>query len=76
VCDLGCGPGHVSRYLWERGVEVCGIDLSSELVERARRLNPGKFCISTNCGDRRFLSISTCFAAARWLTLFDQLVLK
>jgi SAM-dependent methyltransferase len=41
VCDLGCGPGHVSRYLWERGVEVCGIDLSSELVERARRLNPG-----------------------------------
>ena len=40
VGDLGCGPGHVSRYLWERGVEVCGIDLSSELVERARRLNP------------------------------------
>ncbi len=41
VCDLGCGPGHVSRYLWERGVEVCGIDLSSELVERACGLNPG-----------------------------------
>jgi SAM-dependent methyltransferase len=41
VCDLGCGPGHVGRYLWEQGVEVCGIDLSIELVERARRLNPG-----------------------------------
>jgi SAM-dependent methyltransferase len=40
VCDLGCGPGHVSRYLSELGVEVCGIDLSAELVERARRLNP------------------------------------
>jgi trans-aconitate methyltransferase len=20
VCDLGCGPGHVARYLHERGV--------------------------------------------------------
>jgi SAM-dependent methyltransferase len=41
VCDLGCGPGHVSRYLCQHGVEVCGIDLSNEMVERARRLNPG-----------------------------------
>jgi SAM-dependent methyltransferase len=41
VCDLGCGPGHVARYLHDRGVEICGIDLSEELVERARRLNPG-----------------------------------
>ena len=41
VCDLGCGPGHVARYLREHGAHVCGIDLSSELVERARRLNPG-----------------------------------
>ena len=36
VCDLGCGPGHVARYLWERGVQVCGIDLSSGLVDQAR----------------------------------------
>jgi SAM-dependent methyltransferase len=42
VCDLGCGPGHVARYLRNHGVsEVCGIDLSPELVERARGLNPG-----------------------------------
>jgi SAM-dependent methyltransferase len=41
VCDLGCGPGHVARYLWERGVQVCGIDLSPGLVDQARRLNPG-----------------------------------
>jgi SAM-dependent methyltransferase len=40
VCDLGCGPGHVARYLREHGVQVCGLDLSSELVERARQLNP------------------------------------
>lgn len=41
VCDMGCGPGHVARYLCELGVPVCGIDLSPALVERASRLNPG-----------------------------------
>jgi SAM-dependent methyltransferase len=41
VCDMGCGPGHVARYLHELGVQVCGIDLSPALVERASRLNPG-----------------------------------
>jgi ubiquinone/menaquinone biosynthesis C-methylase UbiE len=40
ACDMGCGPGHVARYLHERGVEVCGVDLSSAMVERARRLTP------------------------------------
>src|SRR5258708_38972909 len=38
---MGCGPGDVARYLRERGAQVCGIDLSSAMVERARRLNPG-----------------------------------
>lgn len=41
VCDLGCGPGHVARYLHEHGVEVCGVDLSPGLVQRALQLNPG-----------------------------------
>lgn len=40
VCDMGCGPAHVARYLHERGVKVIGIDLSPEMVEQARRLNP------------------------------------
>jgi SAM-dependent methyltransferase len=40
ACDMGCGPGHVARYLKERGVQVCGVDLSPEMVQCARRLNP------------------------------------
>jgi len=40
VCDLGCGPGQVARYLWERGVAACGMDLSPGMIERARQLNP------------------------------------
>ncbi|MFO0575934.1 MAG: class I SAM-dependent methyltransferase [Polyangia bacterium] len=41
ACDLGCGPGHVARYLHERGAPVCGVDLSPGMLEQARRLHPG-----------------------------------
>ena len=41
VCDLGCGPGHVARYLHEQGVHVIGVDLSSVMIDQGRRLNPG-----------------------------------
>jgi SAM-dependent methyltransferase len=41
ACDMGCGPGHVARYLRERGALVCGVDLSFQMVARARKLNPG-----------------------------------
>ena len=40
ICDLGCGPGHVARYLHEHGATVTGLDLSPAMVERARQLNP------------------------------------
>jgi SAM-dependent methyltransferase len=59
VCDLGCGPGQVARYLHERGVAVCGLDLSAGMVEQARQLNPGiPFCQ----GDMRSLDV----AAEAW----------
>lgn len=41
VCDLGCGPGHVARYLHERGVDAFGVDLSHGMVKQARQLTPG-----------------------------------
>jgi SAM-dependent methyltransferase len=41
ICDLGCGVGQVAGYLRSRGASVCGIDLSTEMVKQARRLNPG-----------------------------------
>ena len=40
VCDLGCGPGHVARYLSDVGVTVFGLDLSNGMLEQARKLNP------------------------------------
>ncbi|HZU45440.1 MAG TPA: class I SAM-dependent methyltransferase [Terriglobales bacterium] len=40
VCDMGCGPGHVARYLKDAGVSVFGLDVSREMLVHARQLNP------------------------------------
>jgi SAM-dependent methyltransferase len=40
VCDMGCGPGHVARYLRDAGASVFGLDLSTGMLEQARKLNP------------------------------------
>jgi SAM-dependent methyltransferase len=54
VCDLGCGPGQVARYLRDRGVAMCGVDLSPGMVERARELNPG---VEFRQGDMKALDV-------------------
>jgi len=54
VCDVGCGPGHVAAHLHQRGVTMDGIDLSSEMVARARRLYPD---IEFRQGDMRTLDV-------------------
>ena len=36
VLDAGCGPGLVSAALLEAGYRVVGVDLSREMIERAR----------------------------------------
>ncbi|MBB2949082.1 SAM-dependent methyltransferase [Actinoplanes lutulentus] len=41
VLDLGCGPGHLTGYLHERGADVSGVDLVPEFVEHARATHPG-----------------------------------
>jgi SAM-dependent methyltransferase len=38
--DVGCGPGHIGRYLSGRGMDIVGVDLSPAMIEIARRLNP------------------------------------
>ena len=40
ICDLGCGPGQIARYLHRKGVKTLGIDLSTNMVAEAQRLNP------------------------------------
>ena len=40
VCEIGCGPGQIARYLQDRGVQMCGLDLSPEMIKFASQLNP------------------------------------
>lgn len=40
VADVGCGPGYVTGYLHDAGVDAFGIDLSPEMVTIARRDHP------------------------------------
>jgi len=54
VADLGCGPGHIAKYLHEQTVDVVGIDLSPEMVLCAKRLCPG---LEFRVGDMRSLDL-------------------
>ena len=40
ICDMGCGPGQIARYLHRQGVQTLGVDLSPNMVAEAQRLNP------------------------------------
>ena len=56
VCDLCCGEGYVGRYLLDRGAgEVVGIDLSSELIDEAKRRAGGASALSYRVDDAQKL---------------------
>ena len=38
VLDVGCGPGHLARWLARRGCQVTGVDRGWRLIRIARRL--------------------------------------
>lgn len=40
VADLGCGPGRLTGYLADLGLDVFGIDLSPRMIELARQAHP------------------------------------
>jgi SAM-dependent methyltransferase len=40
LADVGCGPGHVTRYLAARHDDVIGVDLSPGMIEVARERAP------------------------------------
>ncbi len=40
ICDLGCGPGQIARYLHRQEVATLGVDLSPRMIAEAQRLNP------------------------------------
>jgi SAM-dependent methyltransferase len=67
VCDMGCGPGQIARFLHDLGNSVFGLDLSPRMVEQARRLNPDvSFCegnmMALDIPDRSLAGIAAFYA--------------
>ena len=69
VWDIGTGPGHVARYLHDRGVEASGLDLSDEMVAYARQLNPGMTFIQGT-----MLALPTGDASLAGITAFYSII--
>jgi SAM-dependent methyltransferase len=40
VWDFGCGPGQTTKYLYDLGVGISGMDLSEKMIEQARIIHP------------------------------------
>jgi ubiquinone/menaquinone biosynthesis C-methylase UbiE len=69
IVDVGCGPGHVARYLATRGAMVEGLDLSEAMVEEARVSHPG---LTFRAGDMFELPYDT--ASLRGIVAFYAIV--
>ncbi len=68
VLEVGCGPGHVGRFVAALGPRVIGLDLSEQTVRIAQRLNPHlRFIV----GDMRSLPLrdGACGALLAFYTL-------
>ena len=40
VIDVACGPGHIANIMAKSGARIVGVDLSSQMIERAKQLYP------------------------------------
>ncbi len=54
VVDLGCGSGILASILSQNGMEVVGIDISSDLLEIAQKKSPGSTFIHASLFDYEF----------------------
>ena len=68
ICDMGCGPGQIARYLFDHGVKTCGVDLSPAMVDSARKLHPdiqfqqGDMLALTNIADNSYGGIAAFYS--------------
>lgn len=61
ILEIGCGSGYLARYFVEAGYAYTGLDLAAEMLEIARRENPGVRFVQ---GDMRHVALPETFDAA------------
>lgn len=47
VLDVGCGEGWLSKELYNNGIEITGVDVIPELVEKAKEKVAGNFIVAS-----------------------------
>lgn len=56
IVEIGCGVGRLTRALAQRAAHVIAVDVSGEMLARARGLNPALDNVTWHHGDGRTLS--------------------
>jgi SAM-dependent methyltransferase len=76
VLDLGCGEGYIPRRLLQRGYEVTGVEISSEMISRAQAQAPGARLLHASMLDVDFaedsFAMALSFYAILHLSIPDQ----
>lgn len=54
VLDLGCGTGHLTAEIADRGAEVVGLDGAAEMLREARAHHPGVRFVEGDIREARF----------------------
>ena len=70
VLDVGCGPGMVTAYLTDLGVDASGVDLSPRMVAHALRRHPGLRFTVASATDLR-LEDTSLGGVLGWWSLFN-----
>jgi 2-polyprenyl-3-methyl-5-hydroxy-6-metoxy-1,4-benzoquinol methylase len=47
VLDVGCGEGWLAKELYERGIDITGVDIIPELIAKAKEKVPGNFLVAS-----------------------------
>ena len=47
VLDVGCGEGWLSKELYNNGIEITGVDVIPELIDKAKEKVPGNFFVAS-----------------------------
>lgn len=56
IVEIGCGVGRITRPLADRGEQVVAVDVSEQMLEAAKQLNPGLDNVEWVLGDGESLA--------------------